>query len=431
MDLLLCFFYVIANIPGIILRYIPFSNDVSKKNKKKLILIYTILLTINYVICLRFQLSLGINIIFYKLNLLIYSIILAIVNNIVIRDKTFEHLFIFGLVEIIVLILLSVSIYIQEFFSMEDMYINMIVSNMIFITIFFIVYIPTKKIIISIFSPFSNNYRKYYWKKIWIVSVSLFFSSLISIPFDKYNVTLTEVLGRLSIGIAALVICRGIAFDFMQSIKMEKILEQINLQNNYYRALSESVGKVRKARHDFKYHISTISWLVERGEFSELKKYLDEYMDTYKLDYYAPYTGNSAVDGIIYHYMECAKRNGIRFEVNCSFNNLNINDVDLCTLIGNVLENALTASKNSKDDKFIALYSENDESQFILIVDNSFDGIIIRKNGKIMSRKENNEGGIGILSMESICEKYNGYCSFEEKGNIFHSSFVLNNNSYK
>ena len=171
------FFYIIAHIPGIIIRYVPFSNDISKDNKKKLILIYAILLIINYLICLKFQLVLGVNLFFYKINFLIFSIILSIVNNIVIRNKTYEHLFIYGFSEIIVLILVSVSTYIEGFFNIQDIYLSMTLSNILFIIIFFILYIPIKKIIINTFSPFWNNYKKYYWKKIWIVSISLFFSS--------------------------------------------------------------------------------------------------------------------------------------------------------------------------------------------------------------------------------------------------------------
>ena len=425
------FFYIIAHIPGIIIRYVPFSNDISKDNKKKLILIYAILLIINYLICLKFQLVLGVNLFFYKINFLIFSIILSIVNNIVIRNKTYEHLFIYGFSEIIVLILVSVSTYIEGFFNIQDIYLSMTLSNILFIIIFFILYIPIKKIIINTFSPFWNNYKKYYWKKIWIVSISLFFSSLISTPFDKYTVSLEEILDKLSIGITTIIICKGITFHFMESMKIEKILEQVNLQNNYYKALSESVEKVRKARHDLKHHISAISCLVERQEFNQLNEYLEKYKESYKLDCYVPYSGNSAADGILYHYMECANKNGITFNINCSFNNLHINDVDLCILLGNVLENAITASKNLNSNKFISVYSENNGTYFTLIVDNSFDGIVKRENGKIISKKENNEGGIGIISMESICKKYNGYCSFEEMENTFHSSFILENNICK
>jgi len=427
MDVLLSFLCVIPHIPGIILRYIPFSKEIAKKQKKKIIKLYTILLIINFIICLMIQLTTGIGIIFYNINILFFSILIIIVNSIVIKNKTYEHLFVFGVAETIAIILISLSIYIIGFFPIQDIHIKMIVSNIILILSFAILYVPIKILIANIFPPFSNHDSTSYWKKIWIVSNVLFLASLLLTPVSKYTISLIELIYRVSIGVVTLMICKGITHDYTQSLKMKKILDQLHLQKNYYKALSDNVEKVRKARHDLKYHLSAITWFVENEEFDELRKYLEEYESTYKIDSYIPYTGSSAIDGIIHHYMEIAKEEGVRFEVNCSFNNLKVHDVDLCTLLGNSLENAITATKNVEGDKFITINSKNDDYQFILIVDNSFDGVIIREKGKIISKKNNNESGIGISSMESICKKYNGYCSFEADNNIFHSSFILNN----
>lgn len=427
MDILVCFFCIISNIPGIILRYIPFLEDTNKKQKKKLIEVYTILLIINFIICLIVQFTRGISIVFYNTNILTFSILMSIVNSIVIKNKIYEHLFVFGVVETIILAFISFSIYIQEFFLIEDIYIKIIVSNIILIVSFVILYIPIKELIVNIFSPFSNHNSKNYWRKVWVVSISLFVSSLLLTHINKYSISLIELISRVLIVISTLIICNGITHDYTQSLKIERILDQLHLQKNYYKALSDNVEKVRKARHDLKYHISAINWFVENEDYDGMKKYLEEYVGTYNIDIYIPYTGNSAIDGIIHHYMEIAREKGIRFEVNCSFNNLKIHDVDLCTLLGNILENALTANENLKGDKFISIYSENDDYQFVLIVDNSFDGIVIREKGKIISKKNNAESGIGISSMESICKKYNGHCTFEASNNIFHSSFILNN----
>ncbi len=427
MNILVCFFCIMSHIPGIILRYIPFLEDINKKQKKKLIELYTILLIINFIICLIVQYTRGISIIFYNTNILTFSILMVIVNSIVIKDKSYEHLFVFGVVETIILAFISFSFYIQEFFIIQDIYIKMIVSSIILIVSFVIVYIQIKELIVNIFLPFSNNDSTSYFKKVWIVPISLFFSSLLLTPINKYNIILIGLIGRVLIGISTLIICRTITHDYNQSLKMEKILDQLHLQKNYYKALSDNVEKVRKARHDLKYHISAINWFVENEDYDDLKKYLLEYEGAYNKDTYIPYTGNSAIDGIIHHYMEIAREKEIRFEVNCSFNNLKIHDVDLCTLLGNVLENALTANENVKDDRFITLYSENDDYQFVLIVDNSFDGIVIKEKGKIISKKNNDESGLGISSMKSICKKYNGHCTFEANNNVFHSSFILNN----
>lgn len=427
MKVIMCFFCILANIPSMILLYIPFSNNISNKQKKKLFIAYTALLVINFIIYLTFELTIGTDILFYRFNLLSFSIFIVIVNSIVVSNMAFENLFVFGLVENITLVLESFSLYIQQFLQIQDFYIQIILDNVIIILLFLILFIPIKKIIINIIFPFFIYKRKNYWKNIWILTITIFLPITLISFSSEYVSNLIELLGRLSIAVATLVIYRSISYDYSEILKMEKISEQLQMQKHYYKALAENVEKVRKARHDLKYHMSTISWFVEREDYDALSNYLEEFKTTYKIDSGIPYTGNSAADGIIYHYMECAKENGIRFEVNCSFNNLNIHDVDLCTLLGNVLENALTASKNAKDDKFIAIYSENDNNQLTLIVDNSYDGVIIRKNGKIISKKNTEDSGIGIISMKAICKKYNGYCTFEANEKVFHSSFILNN----
>ncbi|MDV4150136.1 GHKL domain-containing protein [Clostridium sp. AL.422] len=427
MNILICFFCIIVHIPGIVLRYLPFSNEIGKQQKMKLIKLYTVLLTINFIICLIVQLTRGIDVIFYNINILSFSILMLAVNIIVIKNKIYEHLFVFGVAETIAMILISISVYIQEIFYVQDIRIKMLISNIAIILNFLILYIPIKKIIVNIFSPFSNYDSISYWKKLWVVSISLFLAGFLLTPLNKYNISLTELIGMAFIGLAILIISKGTTQDYNKSLKMEKILQQLHWHKDYYMALSENVQDVRKARHDLKYHISTITWFVENEEFEKLRKYLEEYKKTYKIDSYLPYSGNSVIDGIINHYMGIAKEHGIRFEVKCSFNNLKVRDVDLCTLLGNILENAITASKNAEGDKFINLYSENDDFQFVLIVDNSFDGVVIRKRGRIISKKNNSESGIGIPSMESICKKYNGYCTFEAENKVFHSSFILNN----
>lgn len=61
----------------------------------------------------------------------------------------------------------------------------------------------------------------------------------------------------------------------------------------------------------------------------------------------------------------------------------------------------------------------------LLTVDNSFDGMILKKEEKILSRKRKDEAGIGIRSMQQICEKYNGISRFEAAESQFEASFMI------
>lgn len=83
----------------------------------------------------------------------------------------------------------------------------------------------------------------------------------------------------------------------------------------------------------------------------------------------------------------------------------------------------------------------------LLTIDNSFDGVLLAEDGKILSRKQEladknalfekqkvesllslkqeSKEGIGIHCMEQICAKYDGACRFHAEGEQFEASFML------
>ncbi|MDD5804401.1 ATP-binding protein [Blautia sp. HCP3S3_H10_1] len=138
-----------------------------------------------------------------------------------------------------------------------------------------------------------------------------------------------------------------------------------------------------------------------------------------------PYTGNAAADGVLYHYASIAKEKQIAFKVCCRLNKLSISDTDLCCLLGNALDNAVTACENVSGKRYITVASEKNQDMLMLTVDNSFDGNLLKNGEKILSRKRENEEGIGIRSMKQICEKYGGTSRFEAESDCFEASFMI------
>ncbi|HRW13165.1 MAG TPA: GHKL domain-containing protein, partial [Syntrophomonas sp.] len=61
--------------------------------------------------------------------------------------------------------------------------------------------------------------------------------------------------------------------------------------------------------------------------------------------------------------------------------------------------------------------------KLLIFIENSFRGEVDMLNGLPQSGREGH--GFGVKSMAMIAEKYNGYCSFEAKGEIFTLRIVL------
>ena len=119
-----------------------------------------------------------------------------------------------------------------------------------------------------------------------------------------------------------------------------------------------------------------------------------------------------------------AKEHGISFDYK-KINPPQISDVDLCTLLGNALDNAVTACKNVKENAFIQVISNGEGAGMQLLIRNSFDGIVKKDKDKFLTRKTKGDHGIGISSMQEICQKNDILMKIAYTDNTFDVLFVF------
>ncbi|MBD5088722.1 MAG: sensor histidine kinase [Clostridiales bacterium] len=121
-----------------------------------------------------------------------------------------------------------------------------------------------------------------------------------------------------------------------------------------------------------------------------------------------------------------AEENQIDFTVRIQIpKELPIQDSDISVLLGNLLENAITAVTSAPDgQQIIRLNMIVSRKTLIITVDNGFDGIVSYKNGEYLSTKPK-YNGLGLKSITSIAEKYGGGVEFTHEDMVFHSSVML------
>ncbi len=199
---------------------------------------------------------------------------------------------------------------------------------------------------------------------------------------------------------------------------------QLSMQKEYYSELSEQVAKARRTRHDMKHHMAAIQRYIDSDDREGLQKYCYDFSSQQEEEV-IPYTGNMAADGVIYHYLKTAKENNINFEIKGTIKTKKLADVDLCTLLGNALDNAVVGCLTLSENRFISVVSETTDYTLSVMITNSFDGYVEKENDIIMSRKQIGRRGIGTDSMKSVCEKYNGSFEITNDSNVFRVIFIL------
>lgn len=422
---LLC---ILAHVPTLILRIVPFHEKISDKDRIRLTVIYAIGLAVDFGICMWVGNYRKNDVPFYKINLIAFCIVMAAVNIWLVPGYTKVHLFVFGIVADIVMIALSIGAYVSSLLGMQGNAIGIAETSAIAIVVYALLYPLLSSLLRYTVTPFLEIECQNYWETLWFIPIAMFFSSIFSEGVDVYTTTFPQMLSKCLIGVATLLICFAVSYDQQHFLNEKELNRQIDQQKGYYHALTEQVLAEREARHNFRHQVAAIKGFLDKNDMEGLRGYCDDLELEEMGKVTIPYTGNAAADGVLYHYGCIARAKNIEFSVCCYLKDIAIPDTDFCTILGNALDNAVTAAGQYDGKRFIEVATEKKHDMLLITVDNSFDGILFQENGKIYSKKrQNKQEGIGILSMKKLCEKHGGASRFEAVGNRFQASFILKN----
>ena len=176
--------------------------------------------------------------------------------------------------------------------------------------------------------------------------------------------------------------------------------QMISKQREHYNQTLDYIEQVRIIRHDFRHHIHALLYMDKEQQVKYLKN-LQKELETSEQKTFCE---NQAVNGLIQEYAARAEKAGISFTARLDLSaHIPIDDLTLCIVIGNLLENAMEASKKMTRDPFIRIQARMDGEHLLMLVENAYNGTIHEKNGKILSSKK--DGGLGMLSIQRILNR--------------------------
>lgn len=205
--------------------------------------------------------------------------------------------------------------------------------------------------------------------------------------------------------------------DTYQNDLIEKHCEEVE---NMYR-------QVRGWRHDYKHHIQTMKAHLAMKQYDELDTYLSELdTDLTTVDTVIK-TGNVRIDAVLNSKLAVAKRKGIRVNAKAIVpKDLAVSEVDLCIIIGNLLDNAIEAcEKETEEEKrFIRVYIDILKAQLYIYVANSMTNEI-KKVGKNYLTTKTAGHGFGLMRVDRVVARYNGYLNRQHEEGVFATEIML------
>ncbi len=238
------------------------------------------------------------------------------------------------------------------------------------------------------------------------------------------------------IGLIALnIICLYITISLNKSNRVAeefKLKEQQLMHDvQYAETVRTQYQEIRHIRHDIKQQLATVSGLQFDGKYDEAQKYISAVTNGIEQIEIFVDAGNDFINAILNSKLSIAKSKGI--EVLCNFSGKidYISEYDLCSLIGNVLDNAIEAAEKVCGAVIeVSLFS--DKHKLILTVSNSISQSVLNENTELKTTKSEPElHGFGVRSIRSIAKKYDGIVDFYEEDLTFFCRVVLGKNIEK
>ncbi len=180
--------------------------------------------------------------------------------------------------------------------------------------------------------------------------------------------------------------------------------------------------QVRGWRHDYHNHIQTMLALL--GDDDRLRAYLLDLNDDLTTVDTVIKTGNVMVDAILNSKLSILCEKGITVNAKAVVPaELPVSEIDLCTIIGNLLDNA-AENAGTAEESWIRIYIGILKDNLYLSVSNSVAGEI-RKTGKNYHSTKGNGHGFGLLRIDRITQKYGGYVNRQNEDGVFVTEIML------
>lgn len=214
---------------------------------------------------------------------------------------------------------------------------------------------------------------------------------------------------------------------FSKQIDKRIAAYQRELIETHYREVENMYRQIRGWRHDYRNHIQMMKVLAANGDMDALRAYLDELdTDLNTVDTVVK-TGNPMADAILNSKISLARSRNIPTQVDAHIPvKLKMSELDLCCIIGNLFDNAMEASMALPEEKrLIRVYMDMKGTQLYISFTNFTAAKKLNKVGRGFKTSKGEGHGFGLVRMDDIVSRYDGYLSRNSEDGAFTTEILI------
>ena len=213
------------------------------------------------------------------------------------------------------------------------------------------------------------------------------------------------------------------------SKRMDKKLAvyQQELIQTHYQEVDNMYRQIRGWRHDYRNHIQTMKAYAAAKDWEAITHYLDLLDEDLQTVDTVIKTGNPMTDAILNSKISLAKAKNIEVVADAHIPvRLKSSEIDLCCIIGNLFDNAIEASeKLPEGQRVIRVYMDMRGTQLYISFTNFTAGKKLKKEGKLFRSTKGAGHGLGLVRIDAIVERLDGYISRNSEDGAFTTEILL------
>lgn len=195
---------------------------------------------------------------------------------------------------------------------------------------------------------------------------------------------------------------------FILTYQQNQIIRKMDVQHEYYQQMLNSNDDVRQFRHDYKNHMMVVTSLLNSGRTQEASDYIEN-IQLQTGNFGKKFsTGNFIADAILNDKSSFAEEYAIHIDFDGRIPEKGILNVDLCTVVANLTDNAIEALKNFEGNRYIKITATVRNGYITLSFVNPAKDVKIVNNRVRTSKSDKKNHGIGLKNVEAVAKKYSG-----------------------
>ena len=275
----------------------------------------------------------------------------------------------------------------------------------------------------------NNNLKipKIYYLAFTIIQMGSLYLYVVSLESRNLSIQKIIISGviLIIINVTMILIDEKIYHSIIIKSEKQMLKEQNIAYENQIKVMDQSTKALKALKHDMKNHLTVLHDIYYKKKSEESDVYFQKIIDEIKGNEFSQ-SGNFIIDSMINFKLGQLRNNGIQVSLDVNVpQELNISTYDLTVILGNLLDNAITAIKKA-DKKLLDLNISCSMGNLIIIVKNTHNNIIEISNNEFSTTKKNKENhGIGIPSIKKSLENYDGEIRIEYTETVFSVSVII------